>query len=187
MLSKLVEIQNLKIEDSFDKLVTELAILENKSVKEIKNYSVEMINKLVQKHSYLYEQPKPISEFVIDGVKYQLPITLYGLPYGVWEDIEFINSNDSFGRTFFEKLPYILYILTYGRDYVKNNASDNIMEGSKVFEKMTVKDALGVSTFFLTLKKPLYVNLRVYLNQTVKELLEMIQLQSLIRLIMRIR
>lgn len=161
-IDKLIEISQLDIEDTKERLIIELSILEEKDFNKIKELPIESIERLIKKHEYLYKQPMPKNTFTIEGKLYSLPITLYGLPYGIWEDIETINNNDSFGRTFWEKFPYLLYILTYGKNYVSEDASSKIMEESKKFELISVEDALAVSSFFLLLKMPLLQGLRTY-------------------------
>ena len=163
-IDKLIEISQLDIEDKKERLIIELAILEGKDFNKIKELSTEGIERLISKHKYLYEQPVPKNTFMIDGHLYSLPITLYGLPYGVWEDIETVNNNDSFGKNFWEKFPYLLYILTYGKNYVSDDASSKIMEDSKKFELISVQDALSVSSFFLLLKMPLLKGLKTYIK-----------------------
>jgi hypothetical protein len=171
-IQKLIDISQLDIEDKKERLIIELAILENKDFNKIKEMSLEAIERLITKHQYLYSNPIPKNTFSLNGVNYALPITLYGLPYGVWEDIETVNNNDSFGTTFWEKFPFILYILTYGKDYVQDDASNNIMTESDKFNDISIEDALAVSSFFLLLKMPLLKGLRTYIklmiNQTLK-------------------
>lgn len=181
MLQNLIDIYNLKIEDKVERMIVELAILENKKPKEIKALSTERIEQLIEKHKYLYENPTPISQFIIEGKVYKLPLTLFGLPYGMWEDMEVINSNNQFGEIFWEKLPYILYILTYGNDYVKDNASDNIVEGSEIFKKISVKDALGVSAFFLTLKSQSNPSSHLSMRLIMRKLQKMSSLLSFLK------
>lgn len=163
-IQKLIDISQLDIEDKKERLIIELAILENKDFNKIKEMSLESLERLITKHKYLYSNPIPKNTFSLNGVNYALPITLYGLPYGVWEDIETVNNNDSFGTTFWEKFPFILYILTYGKDYVKDDASNNIMTESDKFNDISIEDALALSSFFLLLKMPLLKGLRTYIK-----------------------
>lgn len=163
-IQKLIDISQLDIEDKKERLIIELAILENKDFNKIKEMSLESLERLITKHKYLYSNPIPKNTFSLNGVNYALPITLYGLPYGVWEDIETVNNNDSFGTTFWEKFPFILYILTYGKDYVKDDASNNIMTESDKFNDISIEDALALSSFFLLLKMPLLKGLKTYIK-----------------------
>lgn len=179
MLKKLIEITNLQIEDNKERVFIELAILENKPVKEIKNLTIEQFDRLLNKYEFLYNNCKEVKdEFVIDGVTYKLPTTLFNAPYGIWEDIEAINSNSVFGDTFWEKLPYTLYVLTYGNNYVIDGASANIMEESKKFYNISIEDAIKVSNFFLLLKNPSLQSLRAYtkmkLLQKIKPLMKLL-------------
>lgn len=178
MLYKLIEIQNIRENDPTQKLFIELSILEEKSVNDIKSLPIETIDRLINKYSYLYSN-KPIDaihSFKIDGQEYKLPLSLLNLPYGIWEDLEFINNNIRIGNEdieeYWEKFPFILYILTYGKNYVKENASDNIIEGSKVFKNISIKDALAVSNFFLLLKGKSLIPIKLYFQKKVINLLK---------------
>ena len=117
-LKKLIQISNLDISDSKQKLFTELAILEDSKVSEIKKLSPEAIDLLISKYYYLYsgEEIQPDYKFKLNNVEYKLPVTLKGKPYALFEDIELILASDNFGTTNWEKLRYLLYIVLYKGD-----------------------------------------------------------------------
>ena len=173
-IQKLIEISQLDIEDKNERLLVELAILENKNFKVIKEMSMEALQRLINKYHYMYttETVTPKNTFIIEGQTYSLPITLYGLPYGIWEDIEAVNNNKTFGETFWEKFPYLLYILTYGKNYVQDDASNNIMTESDKFKDISLEDALAVSSFFLLWKKPLKEGLQTYIELMTKQMIK---------------
>jgi hypothetical protein len=180
-IQKLVQISSIDVEDKAERLIIELAILENISYKEIKGYSYEKIDRLIKKYDYLYiTTPEANESFTIEGVEYKLPITLYNTPYAVWEDMEVINKTNQLYdpitktnisiETFWEKFPYLLYILTH-KNYADNGA-DNLIEGSKVFYNISIKDALAVKDFFLLLKMPLHLNIAAYIKLKKRKLMK---------------
>lgn len=153
-LKELIKISNLPntIEN---KSLVELAILENVNLDELKQFSLPRIESLYEKYSFLYDSNPlpPIREFSLNGVEYNLPLTLTELPYGIWIDLETILSNNQYGDTTLEKLPYILYILVFRNNYLIDNLSSNIEEGSKQFLDVDIKSAIQLHTFFLLLEK----------------------------------
>lgn len=172
-LEKLITISKIKADDNQTRLLKELAVLEGISFKEIKEMSIERIDFIIQKYDYLYNpdyKVENINSFVLDGNKYSLPVSLFGKSYGLFESLEAITSNDSIGNNW-EKLPYYLFLLTYKGDLFKDGEGIDLMEEeSKKFLNISIKEALGLSSFFLTYGKGLLSDLRIYLETTMKSL-----------------
>ena len=74
-IQKLIDISQLDIEDKKERLIIELAILENKDFNKIKEMSLESLERLITKHKYLYSNPIPKNTFSLNGVNYALPIS----------------------------------------------------------------------------------------------------------------
>ena len=152
-LKHLIQISKLEIEDETSKRLTELAILEDESITYIKGLTLDKVYQLFDKYDYLYgSPPPPIALFELNNVTYLLPIDLGKLEYGQWEDIQVVLKNKQFGSTDWEKLRYLLYIMT-SKDYVKNKLSENIEEGSKLFLNISAKEVLGLISFFQSKEK----------------------------------
>jgi len=157
-LRDLIKIAQLSIEDKTEAKIAELAILSNKTIEEFKKLSLDKIEALIKHFDYLYgDTPPAIGIFVLNEKTYTLPIDLGKLEYGQWEDIQVVLKNNQFGKTDWEKLRYLLYIMT-SKDYVENKLSENIEEGSRVFLDIPAKEVLGLISFFQSKEKPYLIS-----------------------------
>ena len=155
-LQHLITINQLNIEDPFELKVTELAILENTTTKGIKSKPVSEIEKLIEKHRFLYEpnSVQPKGSFFIGDDFYSLPVDLGHLQYAQWEDLQQILKNDRYGENDWEKLPYLLAILTANnKSYSENDISSQLDELSKKFKNLSAFDAIGALRFFQSSEK----------------------------------
>jgi len=158
-LKHLILIASLDIEDPIESRITELAILNNTTTKEIKELSVAKVEEKLKEIDFLYDHKeiKPLSQFTLEGKTYYLPADLGLIAYSKWEDTQRILKNNRFGENDWEKFRYVLDVLAN-----PNYDATNIEESSKKFLDLPAKEVLGLINFFTSQEKSYLLYTQTY-------------------------
>lgn len=162
----LVEILDDETMDEIDKKVEIVALLDGREVDVIYDLPLPKFSELMQKASFLLEEPKPMQVsdvYNLGGMKLESCLTLSKITTAQFIDYQtYIKDKD--------KLVELIsvFLIPKGHKYGKGY---DILEVQKVIrDNMPITQAMGLAAFFLLLYKAL---LKVSLTSSIKKLKKM--------------